>query len=61
MLELNAVGGAVMTKLGEGHPPLGVALARSGWCICFVAITTLLKTKLMFYRKEAQEPSDEGR
>ena len=34
-----------MTKLGEGHPPPGVAMVRSRWHISFNVVATLLKKK----------------
>ena len=55
------VDGVVMEKLGEGHPPLGAAMARSRWRNSYVTVSTLLKTKKEFYRPEASERSDEGR
>ena len=45
---VNAVDGEVMEKLGQGHPPPGAAMVRSGWRSSYVAIATLLKTKMEF-------------
>ena len=55
------VDGAVMEKLGEGHPPLSAAMAMSRWHNSCITVTTLLGTKMEFYRPEASKPSDEGR
>lgn len=58
---VNAVDGAVMAKFWEGHPSLGLAMARSRWHNSCIVVTTFLGMKMELERPEDQEPSDEGR
>ena len=46
ILQFNAVGVGVMAKSGEGHPPPGAAMVRSGWCRSCATVATLLRLKM---------------
>ena len=35
-----------MTKLGEGHPPPGASMVKSRWRSSYVAVATLLRSKM---------------